>query len=105
MIDMMFSFCSVFRVASLGLESRDTCPGQPRFRSRPSLYKGVMMTRQEEFVRRFREQTPEIDDEIDVFAAWLKENGLARPHCPSRPRSHGLRIGQSTRRSVVGIGV
>jgi hypothetical protein len=33
------------------------------------------MTRQEEFVGRFREQTPDIDDEIDIFLAWLKENG------------------------------
>src|SRR5579859_2705680 len=33
------------------------------------------MTRQEEFVARFREQTPDIDDEIDIFLAWLKENG------------------------------
>lgn len=34
------------------------------------------MTRQEEFVRRFLEQQPEFDmDEVDIFAAWLKENG------------------------------
>ena len=35
------------------------------------------MTPQEEFVRRLREQTPEfnMEDEVDVFLAWLKENG------------------------------
>ncbi|HEX4183054.1 MAG TPA: DUF4274 domain-containing protein [Caulobacteraceae bacterium] len=33
------------------------------------------MTRQEEFVIRFRQQAPEVDDEIDIFLAWLQENG------------------------------
>src|SRR5271155_3928056 len=34
-----------------------------------------LMTRQEEFVRRFHEKTPEVDDEIDIFLAWLQESG------------------------------
>ena len=33
------------------------------------------MTRLEEFVSRYREHTPEIDDEVDVFLAWLEDNG------------------------------
>jgi len=33
------------------------------------------MTPQEEFVARFREKSPDVDDEIDIFLAWLEENG------------------------------
>jgi hypothetical protein len=35
------------------------------------------MTRMEEFVGRFREQNPDFkpEDEIDLFLAWLQENG------------------------------
>jgi hypothetical protein len=33
------------------------------------------MTREADFVARFREQFPGNDDEIDIFLAWLQENG------------------------------
>jgi hypothetical protein len=36
---------------------------------------GHVVTRHEEFVQRFREENPGVDDEIDVFLAWLHENG------------------------------
>jgi hypothetical protein len=33
------------------------------------------MTRHEEFIARFRQREPGNDDEIDIYLAWLKENG------------------------------
>jgi len=33
------------------------------------------MTRLEDFVTRFRKETPDSDDEYDLFLAWLQENG------------------------------
>jgi hypothetical protein len=33
------------------------------------------MTPQEDFVRRFREASPDNDDEVDIFLGWLQENG------------------------------
>ncbi|HZZ90135.1 MAG TPA: DUF4274 domain-containing protein [Caulobacteraceae bacterium] len=34
-----------------------------------------MATALEDFVHRFQEQNPDNDDEIDLFLAWLQENG------------------------------